>query len=57
MVVYVYERRQSAALVLAPVAKDWDWLEAVQGPLDEDFVRATQEAQPQRENPSVDFFQ
>lgn len=49
-------RRQGDAIVLEPVAKDWAWLEAVQGPVDEDFVRATEQAQPEQSNPALDFF-
>lgn len=36
-----------------PVAKDWAWLDALTGPLDEDFVRAVNEQPGPQEHPSV----
>ena len=36
-------RRQGAALVLEPVANDWDWLEDVMGDLDPEFAAAALE--------------
>lgn len=49
-------RRHGNAVILEPVATDWDWLTDVTGPLDEDIVRAaTEEPRPQ-ERPALDFF-
>jgi antitoxin VapB len=33
-------RRHGAAVILEPIPKDWAWLDAIVGPLDEDFVKA-----------------
>ena len=49
-------RKQGDALVLEPIAKDWSWLQAVQGSLDEEFVRAAQEVQALQDRPELDFF-
>jgi antitoxin VapB len=37
-------RRHGDALILEPIAKDWKWLDAVTGPLDEDFLDALRSA-------------
>jgi antitoxin VapB len=36
----VITRRQGRSIVLEPVATDWSWLDALAGPLDDDFKRA-----------------
>ena len=36
-------RRQGAAIILEPIALDWGWLDALTGPLDNDFQKAAQE--------------
>jgi len=36
-------RRHGRAVTLEPVARDWDWLGAIRGPLDDDFVPAVAE--------------
>ena len=33
-------RRQGSCVILEPVAKDWNWLDAVVGPVDKDFEEA-----------------
>ena len=33
-------RRQGAAVILEPVALDWDWLDAIAGAFSEDFFTA-----------------
>ncbi|WP_137932394.1 antitoxin [Mesorhizobium comanense] len=35
--------RQGRAIVLEPLAQDWDWLDRLTGPLDDDFVEAVLE--------------
>jgi len=50
-------RRHGDALILEPIATDWAWLEAVQGPMDDDFVRDTERELPQQERPSLDVFE
>ncbi|MDE2256846.1 MAG: AbrB/MazE/SpoVT family DNA-binding domain-containing protein [Xanthomonadaceae bacterium] len=42
-------RRQGAAVILEPIASDWEWLDAIAGKLDADFVSAaTAEPRPQK---------
>lgn len=36
-------RRHGAAVILEPIATDWVWLDALAGPLDEDFKQAAAE--------------
>ena len=43
-------RRHGSAVVPEPTANDWAWLEAVTGPLDDDFVKAVTE-QPDVQKP------
>jgi antitoxin VapB len=33
-------RRNGSAIVLEPITLDWSWLDALAGPLDDDFKRA-----------------
>ena len=47
-------RHQGAAIVLEPIARDWDWLVAVQGPVDDDFVAATVQDVAGQERPGLD---
>jgi antitoxin VapB len=47
-------RRHGNAVILEPVADDWSWLDALAGPLDEDFVRAVAEQPPSQERPALD---
>ena len=47
-------RRHGNAVILEPVADDWDWLDAIAGELDEDFVRAVEEQPQQQERPALD---
>ena len=37
-------RREGSRVVLEPIGSDWDWLDAVVGPVDADFAAAAQEA-------------
>jgi antitoxin VapB len=37
--------------------EDWEWLEDVTGPVDEDFERAATEQPPQQDRPELDFFE
>lgn len=47
-------RREGQRVILEPVANDWAWLDAIQGKVDEDFIRATEEEMPQQERPELD---
>lgn len=40
-------RRHDRSFILEPVARDWDWLEALVGPVGEDFASAVAE-KPER---------
>ena len=47
-------RRHGAAVILEPLADDWGWLDALAGPLDEDFARAATERPAHQERPALD---
>jgi len=49
-------RRRGAAVILEPVAQDWDWLERVIGAVDEDFVAATNARPREQDRPALDYF-
>ena len=49
-------RRHGLAVILEPIATDWAWLDALVGPLDDDFARAVNERSEEQERPSLDFF-
>ena len=44
-------RRHGSTVILEPIASDWSWLDAITGPLNEDFEQAVRE-QPPMEEPS-----
>jgi len=47
-------RRHGNAVILEPVLKNWAWLDAIAGKLDEDFMSATHEPPDQQERPALD---
>jgi len=49
-------RRHGSTVILEPVATNWSWLDALSGPLDEDFVKAVAESVPEQERSHVDTF-
>ena len=49
-------RRQGRAVILEPIADDWDWLAEITGAVDEDFAEAAQEQPAAQERPELDFF-
>ena len=49
-------RRRGGAVVLEPLAEDWSWLDALVGPVDEDFENAVQEQPAAQERPELDYF-
>ncbi|TWB50105.1 antitoxin VapB [Rhizobium sp. ERR 922] len=49
-------RRQGRAIILEPIPEDWDWLEAVTGPVDDDFVEAATEQPAEQQRPELDIF-
>jgi antitoxin VapB len=47
-------RRRGNGIILEPVPETWDWLDAIAGTLDEDFVEAVQEQPPSTERPELE---
>ena len=47
-------RRHGNAVILEPIARDWAWLDAIVGKLDEDFVEAVGEKSKQQERPALE---
>lgn len=47
-------RRHGTAVILEPVAEDWDWLNAISGQLDDDFAQAVEEQPQQQDRPALD---
>lgn len=46
-------RRRGRAIVLEPVPDTWDWLDALAGEVDEDFVSAVREQPEATERPEL----
>lgn len=49
-------RRHGRSVILEPVADNWDWLDALVGPVDGDFASATAEKPGEQMRPALDFF-
>jgi antitoxin VapB len=49
-------RRQGKAIILEPIAENWDWLEAITGPIDQDFAEAAEEEPAEQQRPELDIF-
>lgn len=49
-------RRRGRAVILEPIAVDWDWLDRLVGTVDEDFAKAASEEPQPQERPDLDFF-
>lgn len=49
-------KRRGETVILEPIADDWKWLDALIGPVDDDFERATMEAVSAQERPDLDLF-
>jgi antitoxin VapB len=47
-------RRHGSAVILEPVAEDWDWLDSLVGKLDEDFVQAVHEPPQEQDRPALE---
>ena len=47
-------RRRGQAIVLEPVPDSWEWLDALAGELDEDFVSAAREQPDATERPGLE---
>jgi antitoxin VapB len=46
-------RRRGRAIVLEPMPESWDWLDAVAGKLDDDFVSAVREQPEVTDRPGL----
>ena len=49
-------RKRGASVILEPIPSDWSWLDALTGPVDDDFAEAAQERVEQQDRPALDFF-
>lgn len=49
-------RRQGSAVVLEPIQKDWAWLDALVGKVDDDFAAAVKEDPGTQERPEIDDY-
>ncbi len=47
-------RRHGNAVILEPLAENWDWLDALRSELDPDFIQAAGEQAAQQERPGLD---
>lgn len=47
-------RREGSRIVLEPLGRDWDWLDAVTGPVDVDFAAAALEPPRTQERSELD---
>ena len=45
-------RRRGNAIILEPIAENWDWLKNL-GPIDDDFAEYALEQQPGQERPGL----
>jgi antitoxin VapB len=50
-------RRHGDMLILEPLSRDWSWPELIVGPIDDDFLAATEESPPSRSRPALNFFE
>jgi antitoxin VapB len=49
-------RREGDAVILEPLQTDWDWLDRIAAPLDDDFTAAALEEVPPQPRPALDHF-
>jgi antitoxin VapB len=47
-------RRHGSAVIIEPLDDDWEWLDAIVGQLDDDFVEAANEQPSEQERPALD---
>ncbi len=50
-------RRHGNAVILEPIATDWAWLDALIGPVDDDFAQAAGERPGEQARPELDVFE
>lgn len=46
-------RRRGNAVILEPIADDWQWLDSIAGGLDRDFVEAAMEQPKRQKRPAL----
>ncbi len=47
-------RKHGNAVILEPIADDWEWLDHLPGKFDDDFIEAVNEQPAQQERPELD---
>lgn len=47
-------RRHGASVILEPIASDWAWLDALSGPIDDDFREAAEQQPAPDARPDLD---
>jgi antitoxin VapB len=47
-------RRHGSAVIIEPLGDDWEWLDAIVGQLDDDFVEAANEQPGEQRRPALD---
>jgi antitoxin VapB len=50
-------RRHGDTVILEPIARSWDWLDRVAGPVDADFAEAALEESINQDRPQLDHFE
>jgi antitoxin VapB len=52
----VWIRRHGNAVILEPLADNWQWLDAITEKLDDDFVQAVEEQPGEQDRPALEKF-
>lgn len=47
-------KRRGRQIIMEPIPETWDWLDAIAGTLDQDFLEAAQEQPDAAERPELD---
>ena len=50
-------RRHGSAVILEPIADDWAWLDALIGPIDDDWLQAANEQPAEQPRPELDIYE
>ena len=50
-------RRHGNAVILEPIADDWAWLDALIGPINDDWLQAAKEQPPEQPRPELDIYE
>jgi antitoxin VapB len=50
-------RRHGSAVILEPIADDWAWLDALIGPVDDDWLQAANKQPPEQPRPELDIYE